>query len=772
MASSPEVGLKDGEEIKQLDKARLLEILGASEIHQSMKVSELRHLCRAKYPNHSRKRVNRDWGTPSRGGESGDEESPPIALPPVPSFPAAPDGQPNPLTLTVSHREHGACDRQSQDTSAEVCAEVQDGLLTPLGNGADTIETSVDSHHLVAPAGPSTTSALVLGQHREIAACVGEVQPLATDIAPVSQGQDMHPFTVEPPPTSAAVAAATAATEDTMDQLPLWTMAGATDAEVLLQSSPGSKTDLYVPVRSAQASEPQSKKVWFFFRRRYSDDHLYKTTKLKQRAWCIIEPCESPCVPTGGGTTNLRNHLERHHGLTVESMEEQSQGRCRCGCKGKPHGNDVSRAVALATARVQLQMAAAQKLNPQASAQSPDAKQEWQNTIVVQPLNQKPQVYLSKQFARMVCVGGLRESTLASDPGMKAFLALLLSTCRAQFGWSPPDKSAICKTIRSDALAMWAKADKMYQLIPETTRSDHHDCWTDQWKRHWVCSYTTWLDDDFFRHFFVYCLRTTGSATSHLRNETGGTQAADVVSSIIKRAWTEKFKAGMSKWGHSDNATAAVAVTHNLAMAEERCTAHAAVIPINRTLKPIEVAKDRKSPPPKPPCPQQQEAMDVAQEHALCYFHHEERERAFQKFRSQLSLSIAEAPTPKPYGSKWCSMKQLAQAMHLSRSVLEEMEKSKEQLAFKLPCLPTGEQFDMHQISPKQDVEQNRDVGCLFSTSNILEGSDRGGGHWVAAHGQAIPVGSSAEAPCSLAVHGQWRMGSWQWRNIMIHRNV
>ena len=51
----------------------------------------------------------------------------------------------------------------------------------------------------------------------------------------------------------------------------------------------------------------------------------------------------------------------------------------------------------------------------------------------------------------------------------------------------------------------------------------------------------------------------------------------------------------MSKWGHSDNATAAVAVTHNLAMAEERCTADAAVIPINRTLKPIEVAKDRKS---------------------------------------------------------------------------------------------------------------------------------------------------------------------------------
>ena len=310
----------------------------------------------------------------------------------------------------------------------------------------------------------------------------------------------------------------------------------------------------------------------------------------------------------------------------MEVQLEQSEGRCKCGCNGTPHDGPKSRALLLAEAKVNVQRAAAEKMQQQAMRQSGQKGDATKNFTLMRPLDKIPQAYVSKQFARLVCVGGLWEGTLAADPALKAWINVLLGACHADYAWKPPEKQLVYKTIAEDTKAMWAKAEAVYQAIPPTTRSDHHDAWTDMWKRHWICAYSTWLDENFQRHFLVYCIRTTGQLTSHLNNATGGTQSADVVANTIRRAWQDKFKADMSKWGHSDNAAPAVAVTHILKMAEERCTAHATVININRTLSPIQVDAGRKSPPPLPPCPNELEAMNEAQGQALFYHHHEERE--------------------------------------------------------------------------------------------------------------------------------------------------
>ena len=696
--------LEAEEDIKSLGRERLLQIFGDTDVNKRMKVTELRALCRTKFPNpRKKKRAVREWATPDRSGEQSDTgASAEAPAPPIPPFPVAPQGPANPFMASSQHREQ--CGSPLIDDVEPVAAPL---AHTPV---SDDPAASV-SGFPAAPEGASPTS-VALSQHREYGASAGDSKLLEEAVITVAADSSL-----QCPPCLPASQTANASESHPVQEFlggglgdaseigrvqapsvikwPTWSMRGASESESVI---PGSPEDLHVPVQNKKDGEPVAKHVWFFFRRRYSHEALRKKDPEKHPpgAWCMLSPCGGDKFVPADGTRNLQVHLERHHGLNMELQLKQAEGRCTCGCNGKLHDGTHSRALVLAEAKVNAQKTAADKLSRQAEGQLGVKQDAAMNFTLLRPLDRVPQAYVSKQFARLVCVGGLWEGTLIADPAFKAWVQVLLGSCHADCIWQPPERQLVYKTLADDTLRMWAMAQTMYQAILPTTRSDHHDCWTDKWKRHWVCAYSTWLDENFQRHFFVYCIRTTGQLTSHLHNATGGTQAADVVANTISRAWRDKFTAGMSKWGHSDNATPAVAVTHNLGMAEERCTAHSTVINISRTLTPVQVAPDRVSAPPLPPCPDELEAMNVGQNQGLFYYHHEERQQMFVKFRKQLGLTAQEAPLPKPYAAKWNSKLLLAATMSKSRRVLEEIQKNRHALAWTLPTLPSVAQFGLY----------------------------------------------------------------------------
>ena len=80
------------EDIKSLGRERLLQILGDTDVNKRMKVTELRALCRTKFPNpRKKKRAVREWATPDRSGEQSDTgASAEGSVAPIPPFPVAP----------------------------------------------------------------------------------------------------------------------------------------------------------------------------------------------------------------------------------------------------------------------------------------------------------------------------------------------------------------------------------------------------------------------------------------------------------------------------------------------------------------------------------------------------------------------------------------------------------------------------------------------------------------------------------------------------------
>eukprot|EP00929_Paragymnodinium_shiwhaense_P004248 TRINITY_DN105034_c0_g1_i1.p1 TRINITY_DN105034_c0_g1~~TRINITY_DN105034_c0_g1_i1.p1 ORF type:complete len:274 (-),score=36.69 TRINITY_DN105034_c0_g1_i1:126-947(-) len=80
---------------------------------------------------------------------------------------------------------------------------------------------------------------------------------------------------------------------------------------------PGSAEDLYVPVTEAERDRTERGKVWYFFRRRRSDDHLQNDPK-SDRVWCQKVPCSCPGVLTGGAKHSQKKmwaHIKEEHGL-------------------------------------------------------------------------------------------------------------------------------------------------------------------------------------------------------------------------------------------------------------------------------------------------------------------------------------------------------------------------------------------------------------------------------------------------------------------------
>ena len=109
-----------GEDIKNLGRARLIEILGDTEAHRRMTVCEMRAMCRTNFPTHRKKRTVREWATPDRDGEEfSADASAAASSSPLPPFPVVPQFPTNLSTVCTQHRQHDGPPQNGNDVLAE-----------------------------------------------------------------------------------------------------------------------------------------------------------------------------------------------------------------------------------------------------------------------------------------------------------------------------------------------------------------------------------------------------------------------------------------------------------------------------------------------------------------------------------------------------------------------------------------------------------------------------------------------------------------------------
>ena len=152
----------------------------------------------------------------------------------------------------------------------------------------------------------------------------------------------------------------------------------------------------------------------------------------------------------------------------------------------------------LAVAKVKAQMESA---SGKAVEAAKSQASETQLPLVLRTLSKTAQTHVTKVFARQVVVASGRTAEIVEDPGFRTFIETLLQYCQAQRKWIPPTQPTINKHVHADSALIWQNSKTWLNGCPPYLRTDHHDCWTDRWKRHWALAYTSFLDEDFNRRF-------------------------------------------------------------------------------------------------------------------------------------------------------------------------------------------------------------------------------------------------------------------------------
>jgi hypothetical protein len=440
------------------------------------------------------------------------------------------------------------------------------------------------------------------------------------------------------------------------------------DSEIAQDSSDVPAASLYTP-RLARAG------CWYFFR-------LCKGRPLTEHH-CIVANCGAK-VASSSGTSNLYTHLRRKHGLSKTAVDMQAEGQCPCGqCPPgilRPHGMAPSpdpqsgAASGLASAEPAMQEPSPNDNGAPGGNSTPPAHSPIRRILL--PLSLEIQRRINEQFVRRVVVRDMRPMHLCETPGFQSFVNFLAGALGATHRWHCPSHGMQARIVQADFEAMIRQMGDLLQTVPPYAITLHHDCWTDVWKRVWVCGALFFLHPQTFAPtWLLVCFHQTGVWTGL---DQGTQHDPAVAATALRSSMQTDCRLSLPMWGHSDNTNPAVIISTSLGLRPTRCLAHLVVIAINRLLTPGARAH--------PLSPELLEAMDVLREFARFYYKKPEHVAAFKREQQRLQLP---GKLPKIDGSKWQSKLDLVRRFSESKNLWTAVAASVENH----PPMPTEAQM-------------------------------------------------------------------------------